>query len=419
MKKVLVAVVLVVLLITMSFAEKVTVEFWHGMGGGQGEALAQIVALFNQQDPDMQINSVYIGNYNALNQKLLASVQSNTLPGLSQAYSNWTSKLMMSGIVQDLTPFFNDPATGMTKAEWEDIWEPFRKMCTWGDKIYAVPFNKSVYVFYYNTDVFEMEGITAPKNFEELYQICKDLTVDTNGDGVIEQYGFGYRTTVDHFSVFLLGFGGEIAHENEDGSYTVAINSAETRKALAFMKKLKDENIASVQGGYLDAPFGEGKVISFIETIASKSYVETGSKGKHGWDWTSVPFDTKLNPPFAGTDVIMFNTIPDAQKKVAWEFLKFLSSSKVTTFWSLKTGYVPVRKSATQTSEWKTFVKMDPKAGTPVSFLEQGYSDPKPATWNEIRNAVTNMLNNVLFDKWTIEEALVWAEKEITNYLAQ
>ncbi len=115
----------------------------------------------------------------------------------------------------------------------------------------------------------------------------------------------------------------------------------------------------------------------------------------------------------------MFNTIPQEQKKVAWEFLKFLCSPKVTTFWSLKTGYVPVRKSALETSEWKIFVKMDPKAAIPVKFIGQGYSDPKPSTWEEIRGTVTNMLNNVLFDKWTIEEGLAWAEREIKNYLAK
>jgi multiple sugar transport system substrate-binding protein len=419
MKKTFLGLLFVLLIATFAFAAPVTVEFWHAMGGGHGEALAEIVKLFNQQNPEMQINAVYIGNYNALQQKLLASVQSNTLPGLSQAYSNWTAKLLLSDIVQDLTPMLNDPETGFTKAEWEDIWEPFRKMCTWGDKVYAIPFNKSIYVFYYNTDAFDAEGLTAPKTMEELYKLCRTLTVDENNDGTIDKYGFAYRTTVDHFSVFLYAFGGEIVHENADGTYNVVINSQEAKKTLTFMKRLKDENLALVQGGYLDAPFGEGSVLSFIETIASKPYVESGSKGKHDWDWTAVPYDAKLNPPFAGTDVIMFNTIPEEQKKVAWEFLKFLSSSKVTTFWSLKTGYVPVRKSSIETSEWKIYVKMDEKAATPVKFIDQGYSDPKPATWNEIRNTITSMLNNVLFDKWTIDEGLQWAEKEILNYLAQ
>jgi len=419
MRKLVLGICCAVLLVSFAFAAPVTVEFWHAMGGGHGETLAEIVKLFNQQNADMQINAVYIGHYNALQQKLLASVQSNTLPGLSQAYSNWTSKLLHSNIVQDLTPFLNDPEVGLTKEEWEDIWEPFQKMCTWGDKVYAIPFNKSIYVFYYNTDVFDMEGLDAPKTMEDLYAICRMLTVDENNDGTIDRYAFGYRTTVDHFGVFLYAFGGEIVHENEDGTYVVKINSQETRKTLTFMKRLKDENIALVQGGYLDAPFGEGSVASFIETIASKPYVESGSKGKHDWNWTSVPFDVKLNPPFAGTDVIMFNTIPQEQKKVAWEFLKFLCSPKVTTFWSLKTGYVPVRKSALETSEWKIFVKMDPKAAIPVKFIGQGYSDPKPSTWEEIRGTVTNMLNNVLFDKWTIEEGLAWAEREIKNYLAK
>ncbi|HPE69339.1 MAG TPA: ABC transporter substrate-binding protein [Thermotogota bacterium] len=418
MKKILFFLVLGLLVAFLGMAEKVQVEFWHAMGGGHGEAVTQIVEMFNQQHDDIEIVPVYIGNYGALNQKLLASVQSDTLPVLSQAYGNWTSKLLQSDIVQPLNEFIDNPTTGFTQAEWEDIYRPFREMCTWGETVYGVPFNKSVYVMYYNTDVFEFEGLEPPETLDEFYEYAKMLTVDEDGDGVVDQYGFGFRSTVDHFTVLLLNMGGTIAQENPDGSYTVTLNSQEARDTLAFMKKMKDEGIAFVQGGYLDGPFGEGKIAGFIETIASKPYVESASKGKHGWNWTKVPTGVDFRPPFAGTDVIMFSSASDAEKAAGWEFLKFITSAKVTTFWALKTGYLPVRKSALETAEWKAYTKLEPMAAFPSTIVDSGYVDPKPATWNEIRGAVGDMVNNVLFDKWTIEEGLAWAETEINNYLA-
>jgi hypothetical protein len=66
-------VLLTVLLVTLMMA-KVKVTFWHAMGGGHGKTLQEIVDFFNQQRPDIEVEAVYIGNYAALQQKLLASV---------------------------------------------------------------------------------------------------------------------------------------------------------------------------------------------------------------------------------------------------------------------------------------------------------------------------------------------------------
>ncbi len=419
MKKAVMIVGLVLILAMAVFGQRVTVEFWHAMGGGHGEALAEIVEMFNQQNPAIKIEAIYVGNYNALQQKILASVQSDTLPVISQAYSNWTSKLLQSDVVQEISSFINDPVIGWTQAQWEDIWKPFREMGTWGDTVYGVPFNKSVYVMYYNTDLLDFSGLDIPTTMDELYAVAKELTVDETGDGVINQYGIGFRSTVDHFTVFLLAMGGEIMTTNPDGTYTVTINSQEARNTFAFMKKMMDEGIAFVEGGYLDGPFGDGRIAIFIETVASKPYVDRASVGKHDWNWAAIPTGVTFRPPFAGTELIMYKSASDQEKAAAWEFMKFLTSPTVTTFWSLKTGYVPVRKSALDTSQWKTFVRIDPKAGIPVEFLEYGYSDPKPNVWEEIRTLMNTLVQNVLHDKWTIDEGLQITEAEILKLMNQ
>lgn len=416
MRKV-VSLFILALFVSLVAFSAVEVEFWHAMGSGQGEAIEEIVKMFNDQNKDIVIKPVYIGNYGALNQKLLASVQSNTLPVISQAYGNWTSKLLESSIVENLNPYLNDSEIGMTQEEWEDIWLPFRQICTWGDNVYAIPFNKSIYVMYYNNDVLDMEGIDVPTTFEEIYDMTKALTVDEDGDGNIDQYGFAFRSTIDTFAIFLLNNGGTIVNENADGTYDITLDSPEARETLEFLKKMKDENIAFVQGGYLNGPFGEGKVIAYVDTIAGKSYVDSSCKGKHDWQWAKIPSGKSFNPPFAGTDVIMFTSATDEQKAAAWKFMKFLASPKVTTFWAMKTGYLPVRESALDTPEWKTYTKLEPKAAVPVSFVKEAYSDPKPATWYEIRSVVGDMFNNVLFEKYTIDEGIEWAVKEIKSYL--
>ncbi|WP_448376959.1 extracellular solute-binding protein, partial [Fervidobacterium sp.] len=142
MKKVL---LLMLLVLSVTFFAATKVVFWHAMGGAQGETLNQIVKSFNESRPDITVEAVYIGNYNALQQKLLAGAQAGQLPTISQAYANWTAKLLQSKIVEPLNKYMNDPKIGMTKAEWEDVFKAFRDNCTWGNTVYAVPFNKSLY----------------------------------------------------------------------------------------------------------------------------------------------------------------------------------------------------------------------------------------------------------------------------------
>ncbi|HDM70188.1 MAG: ABC transporter substrate-binding protein, partial [Thermotogae bacterium] len=264
-------VVLLAILVSFCFAEKVVIEFWHAMGGGHGEALKEIVEMFNSLNPDIEVKPVYVGRYGALLQKILASAQGNTLPVMAQSYANWTSKLIAGGYVEELSKYINDPEIGLTKEEWEDIFEPFRKMVTWGDKIYAMPFNKSTYLLYVNTDLLDLEGLEIPKTMDELLETAKTLTQDLDGDGNVDQYGFGIRPNVDTFQIFLRFNGGRIYDEEKK---EVTINSPQAKEALQFMVDLVHKyKVAFMQGGYLSGPFGDGKVAMYIGSSAGMPYV--------------------------------------------------------------------------------------------------------------------------------------------------
>jgi multiple sugar transport system substrate-binding protein len=415
MKKV---VVLIAVLMTVLAFSKTKVVFWHSMGGGQGNTLKELTTLFNEQHPDIDVELVYVGNYSTLQQKLLASAQSGGLPTISQAYSNWTAKMIPSGLVQDLNYLLNDPKIGMSKAEWEDVYKPLRENCYWGDKLYAIPFNKSIYILYYNADMLSLYGVDVPESMNELYMASKILTDDTNGDGTTDQYGFAFRTTVDTFQIFLTLRGGKILTQ-KDGKWVCTINSDASRDVLNFFLKELDDGAAFAQGGYLNDIFGEGKIAMYIDTIAGRAYVESSSKGKFTWKWAPVPLWQTRNVPFAGTDIIMFSSATSEEQKAAWEYMKYLIEPESTAYWSIKTGYLPVRKSALETTIWTEAAKSDPLLSIPLSQLDSAAFDPQIGVWNEIRTVVGTMFSNVINKKVTVDEGLQLAEKQINEYLKE
>lgn len=414
-------ILLVALLVSLAiFAmAKTEIEFWHAMGGAQGTTVSEIVDAFNEANPDIEVKAIYVGNYGALQQKLLVSAESNTLPAMSQAYGNWTAKLIPRGAVQELNSLIADPEVGFSEEEWASIWSPFKKMVTWGDTVYALPFNKSTYVLYYNTDLFEQFGLEVPKTMEDLLFAAMMLTEDKNKDGQIDQYGFGFRTTVDHFMTFLRANGGEAIEIKPDGTVKVIINSPEAKEALQFMYDMAHTyGVALFQGGYLDAPFGDGQIAMFIETIASASYVDKGSTGKHGWAWAPIPTWKVQAPPFAGTDVVMFSNITPEQKAAAWKFMKYLVSPEIQAYWSIKTGYMPVTKATLDTPQWKAYEAQNPTILVPISQIPFGSVDPNVAFWDNVRNIVGQMVGDVINQKRTVDEGLVWAEQELLRELA-
>lgn len=409
MKKLLTAFI-AVLVIGLAFSETVTIEFWHSMGGGQGETLAALVENFNKTNPDIQVDPIYVGGYSDLNRKLLSTItaakegSASDLPTITQAYGNWIAKYLYSGVIEPLNPYIeNDP---QMKRVWdEEIYEVFKEGSTWGDTIYSIPFNKSVYVYYYNTDLFDLYGVTPPETMDEFMETTKNLTDDFDGDGRNDLYGIGARTFIDDFQIFLFAYNGEILEYVGDGKYRVSLDRETTKKALSDIMELKKGGYGSFGTGYLDGIFGAEEIAAYMGTIAGKSYVERSSQGKHGWSWAALPsVDGVPHSPIAGTDITMFNWVTDAQKDAAYRFIKYLLDPVNMAFWGINTGYLPVRRDVSETKQWQEYIASDEKAVIAQETLETAIADPKPAAWNDIRNEISTIFANFISEQITVDE---------------
>lgn len=108
-------------------------------------------------------------------------------------------------------------------------------------KTYFIRHQVEVRMLMYRKDLFESAGLDGPpKDWDELVEFAKKLTVDKDGDGNIDQWGYAYsadpsgETVLETFGSFLNMAGGKMW--NEDGS--AAFNSPEGEAALQFMADL-------------------------------------------------------------------------------------------------------------------------------------------------------------------------------------
>jgi multiple sugar transport system substrate-binding protein len=413
MKRVLVVMLAISVLMTGMIFSKTVVTFWESMGGDLGKTLTQIVDTFNSQHANIEVKAIYVGSYSTLQEKLLASAVGGGLPTISQVYSNWTAALMKSNVIQPMQTFIDNPQIGLSQSQLNDIWEPFLKANTWNGKIYTLPFNKSIYIMFVNQDALALAGVSIPKTVPELINDLPLLTIKDSSGKVI-QYALGLRTTVDTYEIFLRQNGADFINSDYTKATLDTPVALETLQTLVNMIKSGD---VLGQGGYLDGPFGNGQIAMYIDTSAGLSYTANSVGGKFSWTIAPVPAWKTQAPPFAGTDLAIFNTATTEEQQAAWEFVKFLLSPQIQAFWAIKTGYLPVTKSAIETQAWKDYAASNPMANILVSQIPYGSSDPGIAAWSQIRNDVGTLVSDAMFFKKTPQEALQLAQQEVTKDL--
>jgi len=304
---------------------------------------------------------------------------------------------------------------------YDDIIPSLLTMCNKGGVQYGIPIRTGTHIIYYRKDLFEKNGISPPKNIEDIYEIGKQF----KGTGIYGLNMIGAKTRIFHyFPNFMWAFGGEYFSEDLK---EVLIDRDETVAALEFLKKLYDDGILPPkfltidqdeettiwqQGMAAMSISYTGRLVPFTDPKSSKVSKEMtgylvipaakGREGKnhvYGGEWSAV--------------------IPkNSQKKdTAWEFIRFISHPVCTLLMALN-GNDPVRVS--------TYNESRLKEQRPAEFLKVFNESNKiakpalPAIANveKIQDIIATEIHNALMGQKSARDALKDAKKAIEPLLA-
>lgn len=85
----------------------------------------------------------------------------------------------------------------------EKLLQPFRK----GNLVYGLPLTFSPVFMVYNRDLFRSRKLPLPKpdwTIEEFVKSAQALTADTNGDGIVDRFGYGLSTALSRWVTIML-----------------------------------------------------------------------------------------------------------------------------------------------------------------------------------------------------------------------
>jgi multiple sugar transport system substrate-binding protein len=417
MKKILTLLIIALMLFSLSCGkkqvQKTTVTFWHGLGGPLGDALNEMVKDYNKTHPEAVVVLNQVSSYEALSQKLMASIQAGKQPDIAQVFESWTSKFIEADVIVPIEDLIKQDDKFADKA-LTDFYPVFVQSNTFNGKLWSYPFNKSVRMFFYNKDAFVRTGLKPdefPKDWEAFRTYCKTFTKDENGDKQSETFGTNYAPNAWQMINLLYQAGGSVL----DDKGKVVINQKPGVEALTYITDLinKDKTVYLVTGYNGQNDFLAGKVAMYEGSSVSITHMKQQTIN-FNMGYAPLPTYKTNKSAISGSNVVIFKNADKKREKAAWEFIKWFTDKAK---WSALTNYMPIRRSAMQTTVMKEMLATHPQYAAVYAQLETAATEPQIPQWFDARPELEKTIEIALLKKKTPKQALDDFAKKLTESL--
>ncbi|NDD28646.1 MAG: ABC transporter substrate-binding protein [Proteobacteria bacterium] len=383
--------------------EPVTISFWHAMRGEKEAALRDLIAEFEKSNPSIRVQPRFVGSsnpqwgndYNSLYRGILESLAGHAPPDAAQVYENWTTQLIDYGYLVPVQDYFSS-ADAFTTADINDLVPVFRSANTHGSKLWTLPFNKSIYVLYYNEGLLRAAGAGVPRTWEDVRAVAQKVVSAERGI-----YGITVQPNVDTLGHYLYAHGGDFVNDNQ-----AIFNNPLGLSSLRFWVDLVNVDRTAFPTFDPAASFSQGKSAMYIFTTSAYSHLRQSSKFPVRLAAMPSAHGRAPRMQLAGTNLALFKTTAERQT-AAWKFIRFLTSRSVNTRWALRTGYLPVRQSAIQSAEYQAFLTRNPDyRDAAVANLRNACVQPKVSAWESIRGIIDDAMFEAISRRSSPQDAL-------------
>ena len=303
----------------------------------ESDAMQATVERYNQEYPEAALAYHPIqANYI---EKIQLMLGTNTAPDVFMLESFWAPTLIDFDTLMPLDELVaGDPEFDIGDFE-PALLNAFRR----DGKLYGLPKDYSTIALFYNPEMFAEVGIDRPPaTWDELIDYARRLTRDTNGDGNIDQYGFGAVDSAEFVLPFIWQNGGELV--SADGS--IDYENARAIEAIRFLKNMRDEGIAAVPtdlgASWNMEAFGRERIAMTISGLWAVNFMST--------TFADVPYQISRIPGGEREEAIAYvvgYVIPanTSYPEEAWHLLRYLTSKEGQTEWAELDLGLPPRRS--------------------------------------------------------------------------
>lgn len=315
---------------------------------GSIAANKSIVNEWNVAHPDLQVEYIQ-GAWNSAHDYLITAFETGDVPDIFHYESSVIVDYAMRGYLTDLSPYISpEMKSDILDVAWATVTRS-------NGEVGGIPFIIESIVVLYNRSLFEKEGVIPPTlehpwSWDDLQTAARKLTKDTNGDGMIDQYGaaFGLRTSANIIMNTSMSFGGSF-FKKDGNHFVVKVNDEEKKLLQTIVDMLYKDRSASPASigesgpGMIPGFFsGRYAMLVGIGSWGRQQIIENAPK-EFRWG-VMPPLRAQTQKSGASTETL---SIPKKSKraKEAMMFIDFMLNSDNTARLAFNDCMIPARKS--------------------------------------------------------------------------
>jgi len=406
----------------MAQSEPLEIKFYYAtaVGGPLSKIFDGYAEKFNAANPDVKVVTSYAGGYDDISAAVQTEIQGNGEgPDVAVMLAADLPTFIDNGYIIPAQDFIDKMDDG--KAYSDDFFPAF--LANSQDetgKIWAIPFQRSTPVLYYNKDLFAQAGLDpakAPANRQELVDDAKKLTLPNGERWGLEIPSDGFPYWV--FQSFAIGNGQNVVGDGFDKVY---FNDPAVVSALKFFGDLSATDGVMPSGviiwGDTVTDFTAGKAAMIYHTSGSLTNILKNATFDVGVGFLPAG-DKGYGTPTGGGNLYMFSTSSPEKQAAAWRWVQYLSSPEIQADWSANTGYIAARQSAWDLDPLKSLVAEHPQYGVARDQLQ--YAQRELATHQslDVRNTLGKAITRVITGEQDAQASLDQAQTEADAILSQ
>jgi ABC-type glycerol-3-phosphate transport system substrate-binding protein len=280
--------------------------------------------------------------------------------------------------------------------------------------LHGLPIMGGNVLIYCNLDAFDRvsrhhgEPVRVPDGgwtLEEFVALCQLLTIDADGDGRIDQFGFLQPHWV-YYLPFIWSHGARLLEQDPAGGYSLAsrwaLQGPEAVAALAMYADLRHRwGVTPMPIAYAgqnsDTAFLSGRVAMCVngpwfqaflrETALADRYCVVGIPRGPGGSTTRVTWDA----------LCISAKTPAARQADAWQFVRFVLTSEAQEIFASHLRAIPARRSCAG-----AYTRYGGGVGSPsavfIENMETARMQPITPAWQSMGRAIRRGFNSVLLD---------------------
>ena len=394
---------------------------WNVANANSFISFDKAIARFEKEHPGVKIH-YYSGISNDdysewFSRKLLAGKEPDVFMILGTDFNQFSSMEVMKNL-DELMEQDSD-------FEKENYYSSAFRTGQYGEMQYALPYETVPTLMFVNKTLLAKEGIAMPNpdwNWDAMYNICRKVTRDTDGDGALDQFGcynYGWMDAVYSDDGEIFEKDGKESHFTED----------KVVEAIQFVRRLNE----LYQGQKVtQEDFNAGNVVFMPLTFAEyRTYKTYPYKIKRytnfQWDCITMPAGYQGGNLSKIDTLLMGISSHTKHEKLAWEFLKLLTyDEEAQTEIFRNSQGASVLKAVTESKEMESIVQEDmEETDTVISgsllgrIIEEGRIEPQFKRYEQALALADSEIGQILENDETIDSSLKILQRTVNSYLQQ